>query len=125
MVYNHVAIESKGMERGIANSLGAPYAMDEVKKHSTTFSNISRYGVIGDKSKIEIVAVLFNNKTNKIENAARCRVDGYGGDTTGIGETAGNKRDGDDRMFDMMGRRVYGKPARGLYIVNGRKIIVK
>ena len=125
VVYNHVAIESKGMERGIANSLGAPYAMDEVKKHSTTFSNISRYGVIGDKSKIEIVAVLFNNKTNKIENAARCRVDGYGGDTTGIGEAVGDKRDGDDRMYDMMGRRVYGKPAPGLYIVNGRKIIVK
>ena len=96
VVYNHVAIESKGMERGITNSLGGPYAMDEVKKH-----------------------------TNKIENAARCRVDGYGGDTTGIGEAVGDKRDGDNRMFDMMGRRVYGKPAPGLYIVNGRKIIVK
>ena len=52
-------------------------------------------------------------------------MDGYGGDTTGIGEAVGDKRDGDDRMYDMMGRRVYGKPAPGLYIVNGRKIIVK
>ncbi len=25
----------------------------------------------------------------------------------------------------MMGRQVYGKPAPGLYIINGRKIIVK
>ena len=40
-------------------------------------------------------------------------------------DAAGDKRDGDDRMYDMMGRRVYGKPAPGLYIINGRKIIVK
>ena len=47
------------------------------------------------------------------------------GDETGISETM---RNGDDEkmsaIFDLSGRRV-AKPAKGLYIVNGKKILVK
>ena len=53
-----------------ANSLTGEYNANEVKRHTTTFDNISRYSVITDRSQIEIVAVLFNTQTGRIENAA-------------------------------------------------------
>ena len=45
------------------------------------------------------------------------------GDETGISEVV---RDGEKEsaIFDLSGRRV-AKPAKGLYIVNGKKILVK
>lgn len=57
--------------------------------------------------------------------AAKSKIIGFNldGDTTGISEIkAGSKNDG--KMFDMQGRRVLS-PAKGLYIQNGKKVIVK
>ena len=44
-------------------------------------------------------------------------------DPTGISSVrvAGN----DSRLYDLQGRRVEGQPAKGLYISNGKKVIIK
>lgn len=66
----------------------------------------------------------FLNETPKTA-AAKSKIIGFNldGDTTGISEIkAGSKNDG--KMFDMQGRRVLS-PAKGLYIQNGKKVIVK
>ena len=121
MVYNHVAIESQGMDNGLEDSKMTDFRADEVKTHSTTFEGVNKYSVIRDRSKIEIAAVLFNTKTGKIENAARCSVRNHG--TTGIRPNLVQEQKKTVGIYDMQGRKVNGKPTPGIYIVNGKKIV--
>lgn len=123
MVYNHVAIESQGMDNGLEDSKMTDFRADEVKTHSTTFEGVNKYSVIRDRSKIEIAAVLFNNKTGKIENAARCSVRNHG--TTGIRPNLVQEQKKPEGIYDMQGRKVNGKPKPGIYIVNGKKTVIR
>lgn len=123
MVYNHVAIESQGMDNGLENSKMTDFRADEVKTHSTTFEGVNQYSVIRDRSKIEIAAVLFNTKTGKIENAARCSVRNHG--TTGIRPNLVQEQKKTEGIYDMQGRKVNGKPTPGIYIVNGKKTVIR
>ena len=122
MVYNHVAIESQGMDNGLEDSKMTDFRADEVKTHSTTFEGVNKYSVIRDRSKIEIAAVLFNTKTGKIENAARCSVRNHG--TTGIRPNLVQEQKKPEGIYDMQGRKVNGKPTPGIYIVNGKKTVI-
>lgn len=123
MVYNHVAIESQGMDNGLEDSKMTDFRADEVKTHSTTFEGVNKYSVIRDRSKIEIAAVLFNTKTGKIENAARCSVRNHG--TTGIRPNLVQEQKKPEGIYDMQGRKVSGKPTPGIYIVNGKKTVIR
>lgn len=123
MVYNHVAIESQGMDNGLEDSKMTDFRADEVKTHSTTFEGVNKYSVIRDRSKIEIAAVLFNTKTGKIENAARCSVHNHG--TTGIRPNLVQEQKKTEGIYDMQGRKVNGKPTPGIYIVNGKKTVIR
>lgn len=123
MVYNHVAIESQGMDNGLEDSKMTDFRADEVKTHSTTFEGVNQYSVIRDRSKIEIAAVLFNTKTGKIENAARCSVRNHG--TTGIRPNLVQEQKKTEGIYDMQGRKVNGKPTPGIYIVNGKKTVIR
>lgn len=123
MVYNHVAIESQGMDNGLEDSKMTDFRADEVKTHSTTFEGVNKYSVIRDRSKIEIAAVLFNTKTGKIENAARCSVRNHG--TTGIRPNLVQEQKKTEGIYDMQGRKVNGKPTPGIYIVNGKKMVIR
>ena len=123
MVYNHVAIESQGMDNGLEDSKMTDFRVDEVKTHSTTFEGVNKYSVIRDRSKIEIAAVLFNTKTGKIENAARCSVRNHG--TTGIRPNLVQEQRKTEGIYDMQGRKVNGKPTPGIYIVNGKKTVIR
>lgn len=123
MVYNHVAIESQGMDNGLEDSKMTDFRADEVKTHSTTFEGVNKYSVIRDRSKIEIAAVLFNTKTGKIENAARCSVRNHG--TTGIRPNLVQEQKKTEGIYDMQGCKVNGKPTPGIYIVNGKKTVIR
>lgn len=123
MVYNHVAIESQGMDNGLEDSKMTDFRADEVKTQSTTFEGVNKYSVIRDRSKIEIAAVLFNTKTGKIENAARCSVRNHG--TTGIRSNLVQEQKKTEGIYDMQGRKVNGKPTPGIYIVNGKKTVIR
>lgn len=123
MVYNHVAIESQGMDNGLEDSKMTDFRADEVKTHSTTFEGVNKYSVIRDRSKIEIAAVLFNTKTGKIENAARCSVRNHG--TTGIRPNLVQEQKKTEGIYDMQGRKVNGKPTPGIYIVSGKKTVIR
>ena len=48
----------------------------------------------------------------------------FGGETTGIDEVRGQKEDVRGEYFNLAGQRV-AQPTRGLYIVNGRKVVIK
>lgn len=48
----------------------------------------------------------------------------FGGDATGIEGLNINDNDNVNEVYDLQGRRVV-RPAKGIYIVNGKKIVVK
>lgn len=49
----------------------------------------------------------------------------YGnGNTTGVNEVRGQKEESRGQYYDLQGRRV-AQPAKGLYIVNGKKVVIK
>lgn len=108
-----------------ANSLTGEYNANEVKRHTTTFDNISRYSVITDRSQIEIVAVLFNTQTGRIENAACCHVGKGGNGPSGIGQPTELTKPKRTGIYDMQGCKVTGKLLPGMYIVDGKKMMVK
>ena len=72
--FNHVAIESQGIRYGIANSLTGDFVPNEIKTHTTTFNNINQYNLIQDRNKLEVVAILFDTKNDRIENVAKCHI---------------------------------------------------
>ena len=49
---------------------------------------------------------------------------GFDGNTTGIDATLVNSEKVNSVVYDLQGRRV-SQPAKGLYIVNGKKVIIK
>ena len=56
--------------------------------------------------------------------ATACEFIGIGDDTTGIDEVSSKTEEVRSDYFDLQGRRV-AQPTKGLYIVNGKKVIVK
>ncbi len=48
----------------------------------------------------------------------------FGGGATGIESLIANEKSASNEVFDLQGRRVV-RPAKGIYIVNGKKIVVK
>ena len=48
----------------------------------------------------------------------------FGGDTTGIDVARGSYGANDGSFYDMQGRKVQ-QPGKGLYIVNGKKVVIK
>ena len=55
---------------------------------------------------------------------ARAAVLGIVEETTGVNEVIGVKEVNDDSIFDLSGRKV-AQPVKGLYIINGKKVVVK
>ena len=47
------------------------------------------------------------------------------GETTGLSPIPSPKGEGSDVIYDIHGRRVNGKPSKGLYIINGKKVVMK
>ena len=126
VTFNHVAIVSQGIRNGVANSLPSVLKADEVQTHTTTFDNISQYSLIQDRNKLQVVAILFNTKTNAVENAAVCNISKNGDDSVTsiqhLNKVASSKT---SVIYDVMGRKVNNMKTPGVYIVNGKKIVVK
>ncbi len=64
--------------------------------------------------------------TVSVENSRESFVGVFNSDTTGIEEVKSKRLDSNDHnIYDLQGRRLSGKPAKGLYIQNGVKRVVK
>ena len=46
------------------------------------------------------------------------------GETTGVNEVRGQKEEVKGEVYNLAGQRV-ANPTKGLYIVNGRKVVIK
>ena len=123
LVYNDVAVQMSQIG-GIEGSIPATVAADQAVAHNYTFSladavNTAGASVIQDASKLKVVALLVNTATGEVVNANVAKV----GNSTGITISEMSQKSA-GTYFDLQGRRVV-KPVKGLYINNGRAVIVK
>ena len=77
--------------------------------------------VIQNTENLKVIALLIDKSTGAVVNANKAKI----GTTTGISivEVSGNNST-ENVCYDLAGRRI-AQPAKGLYIVNGRKVVVK
>ena len=119
LVFNQVAIDSKGVQYGVEGSLTRPYTVGTMQTYTVTFENISQHKLIQDKSKLNVCALIIKKVTNgnqiktTIENAAKCRVES--------GETDIKQMDNNDAnvvtgYYSLDGQRL-NAPAKGITIV--------
>ena len=133
MVYDHIAIKATSVSKGVSGSIKAPLVAEQTQTHTTTFnlSNgvTSRTGdnLLQDKSKLKVVALLFNTETGEIVNAAQSEIAPYG--STGI-ESVSNSADNVKEVarYSIDGTQL-NAPAKGINIVKmsdgtTRKVLV-
>ena len=77
--------------------------------------------IIQNTENLKVIALLIDKSTGAVVNANKAKI----GTTTGISivEVSGNNST-ENVCYDLAGRRI-AQPAKGLYIVNGRKVVVK
>ena len=111
---------------GVEGSIPATVQADVPVQHTFTFQldeavNTSYEPIIQNKSKLKVVVALLNATTGEVLNANKVKV----GESTGISIVDANRNDQRSAVYyDLQGRRV-AKTTKGLYIVNGRKVVVK
>lgn len=125
LVYNNVAVLTSEILGGSKNHITTA-AADVPVKLSYSFSvddavNTSNAPVIQKMQNLKVVALLIDATTGKVVNANVAKLD----DSMGISMIeVGDRANSSATYFDLQGRRV-AMPAKGLYINNGRKVIVK
>lgn len=104
--------ELKGTSVEITGAAGNIYVLNAIAGKGAGFYKLKTEGTIG-------------------ANKAYLTYDGVGapeyfgfGETTGVNEVRGKMEDVRGEYYDLQGRRV-SQPTKGLYIVNGKKIVVK
>jgi hypothetical protein len=93
----------------IENSLPTSVKAAEPVTHEYII-DISENGLVQDKTKLRVVAVLLNTQTGEVVQAEKAKVT----DTTALSEV-GNKQSSTSQYFDLSGRRV-SSLGRGIYI---------
>ena len=125
LVYNDVAVLTSEQLGGSQNAITAATA-DTPVKLQYTFNladavNTAGDPVIQDVQKVKIVALLKDAVTGKVVNANKVKI----GASTGIINVQRSTLNAQPSTFyDLMGRRV-SQPTKGLYITNGRKVVIK
>lgn len=125
LVFNDVVVMQSEMG-GIYESLPAAVTADQPVSHTYTFEldnavNTGWEPIIQDNSKLFVVAMLINSETGEVCNAIKVPV---GSATVGIHSVDNSTISQSNRCYDLMGRQwSNGKLSKGLYIVNGRKVV--
>ena len=118
MEYNHVPVNTSGIQNGIAGSIKAPIVYGETQSYTGIVTTYKKT-VIQDKSRLSAVALLLNTETGRIVNAATAPIRQSGVSAIAL-PSAETSVDG-SAVYDLQGRRLLSAAAKGLYIRNGRK----
>ena len=123
LVFNDVAVLTSEILGGSNNGIYAAEA-DKPVELSYKFKvahavNLEGEPVIQDLSKLKVVALLVDKNTGVVLNANKTKVTA----ATGISQME-QKQNECTIAYDLLGRRV-SQPAKGLYLVNGRKEVLK
>lgn len=125
IVYDDVAIAAKGITTGVEGSI-PPEVTDGEKNTNTVEFDLSKYGIIQDRTKLNLAVVLLDRVTGKVINAnyvplsVDTAVSGVNTDNENVRETARYALDG----------RMISVPQKGVNIVKYsdgtvKKIFVK
>lgn len=125
LTYNHVAVLCSSID-----GLGEPGSMDTAQieigspwLHTYEFDTAKAVNTVGDQiiqdpDQLYVVAMLIDNATGTVVNAAK---HACGSKTGSIGSIAADAVQGDDAIYDLMGRKV-ANPGPGIYIQGGKKV---
>ena len=124
LVYNDVAVLTSEMLGGSENTITTSTA-DTPVKLAYSFDlddavNTSNAPVIQNVNNLKVVALLIDANTGVVVNANKAKV----GTATGISISEKTENVRANVCYDLTGRRIT-KPVKGLYIINGRKVVVK
>lgn len=119
--YNHVAIGGTSVSKGISGSITAPIVSGQQQTYSGTFS-IAGNNLVQDKSRLHAIVLLINNATGQIVNAAKVKIGDSG--ATAIREATAAGHPTPQAVYDLQGRVVEKPLPRGIYIIDGRKVVV-
>lgn len=122
--FNHVAVAAWNLVSGVSGSISSNVKAGEVQKHNFN-ADISGNKLIQDKSKLKIIALLIDQSTNVIVNAAQTTVGASG---TGI-EAVKNTAQEVVGYYTVDGKRL-AAPVKGVNIVrmsdgSSRKMVVR
>jgi hypothetical protein len=121
--YDHVAIATSGIERGITGSIVSPIVSDEAQ-HFTTSIDLSDNPLLQHKERVHIAAMLIYRPTGIVVNAARAHVSGV---EDAISSISHNQRP--NAFYSISGRH-HDAPVRGLNIITHsdgtvRKMVIR
>lgn len=135
MVYDHVAIAAKNVDKGIAGSISAPLVAEQIQSHQVEFdltngikSYTTKEELVQDKSKLKVVAMLINTQTGEIINADEKEIAAFG--SSGInGTTTEATAATEVARYSIDGRKL-SAPTRGINIIKmsdgtTKKVIVE
>lgn len=122
MEYNHVAIAIAGINDGIEGSISLPVSCGETQ-HYVHDMDLATNALVQDKGQLYAVAMLVDTRTGTIANAAKAKVLRYG--TNGIENLGSEKQTETKTVHDLQGRKISKPQQKGIYIVNGRKVVVR
>jgi hypothetical protein len=97
------------------------YASKAIPQGSYFFSNNKLYKAADDSNTINPFRAYFTYTGTSSAPSITFTVDG---ETTGIADVRSKMEDGRSEYYNLNGQRV-DTPAKGVYIVNGRKVIIK
>ena len=129
--FNHVGVAAWGIEKGIDGSVPTSVVAGEEQEY-TYKANISTNKLIQNKSNLKVIVMLIDRNSGTIVNAAQTPIEAY--NPTGLigvedGPAPGISRNGEE-VYDLSGRKVNSKfkiqnskLGKGIYIVNGKKVL--
>lgn len=135
MVYDHVAIAAKNVDKGVTGSISAPLVAEQIQSHQVEFdltngikSSTTKEELVQDKSKLKVVAMLINTQTGEIINADEKEIAAFG--SSGInGTTTEATAATEVARYSIDGRKL-SAPTKGINIIKmsdgtTRKVIVE
>lgn len=123
--FNHVAVAGWNVKDGVKNSVDSRIDVDKEQEYTYT-GNISTNTLIQDKSKLKAIALLIDNTTGAVVNAAQSDIADF---ATAISDIESFAPKAQTEVFDLSGRKLQSTQS-GINIIrtsNGsvKKVLVK
>lgn len=125
--YNHVAVDAWSINNGVDNCFNN--IKIDVPQKNVYLCDIAANSLIQDKSRLSVVVLLIDRKSNKIINAAKTTIKDY--DPSAI-RVIHEEKSRSSAIYSFNGYQVapssvnaFDRLPKGIYVIDGRKKVVK
>ena len=125
--YNHVAVDAWSINNGVDNCFNN--IKIDVPQKNVYLCDIAANSLIQDKSRLSVVVLLIDRKSNKIINAAKTTIKDY--DPSAI-RVIHEEKSRSSAIYSINGYQVapssvnaFDRLPKGIYVIDGRKKVVK